>query len=281
MKGYEILLNELRKMGVGWKVRDLMTTNVRIISPEATVRKAVRDMKRYNIHGLVVTSEGEPKGIITTYDALLLMARGENGEKVKVKDIMSTEMISTQPEEDIIKAMEELLDNQLTKLPVVEGGKVVGILSATDLVDAFDKGVFEKKPHKLNGYKRIKLTVKDVMREPTIINPEKTVYDAARMMTDKGIGAVLIEKEDLIGILTEKDIFKKVVAQGLDGREVKVSDVMTAPCYTIEPDEGIGDASKLFNEHDIERLPVVEDDKIVGMISAKEIAKTIALRRRL
>ncbi|MBN2014004.1 MAG: CBS domain-containing protein [Candidatus Altiarchaeota archaeon] len=284
MKGYEILLNELRKIKKGWQVRDLMTTNVKTIKPDATVSKAVRDMKRYGIHGLVVTDGGKPKGIITTYDALFVIARGESGDKVLVKDVMSTGPISTHPEDDILNALERMLDNQLTKLPVVSDDGLVGILSATDLVDALDKGILERKPTKLGkleGYRKVKLTIRDVMREPTILEPEITVYEAAKKMTEKGIESVLVRKKDLLGIVTQMDIFKKVIAEGHDTKTVKVSDVMSSPCHMIGPDEGIGDASKLFNEHNIGRLPVVEDNRVIGIVSIRDISKTIAMRYRL
>ncbi len=281
MKGYEILLDELRKMKNRWKVKDLMTIDVKTINPEAKVSEAIIDMKRYGIHGLIVTENEEPKGIITTYDALIIMARGESSERVLVKDVMSTELISTHPDDDTLKALEVMFDNQLTKLPVISEGKLEGILSATDLVDAFGKGVFEKKPSDSDESADIKLTIKEVMHNATIIDPEKTACSVAKIMTEKNIGSVLIEKNRVLGIVTERDIFKKIVAKGLDGTTIKASDIMSTPCYTIESNESIGDASKLFNEYDIRRLPVLEDGKIVGMVSARDIAKTISIRRRL
>jgi len=281
MKGYELLLRELRKMEKKWKVSDLMTKEVKTISPDADMSEAIRKMKRHGIHGLVVTDNKRPVGIITTYDALLVMTRGEDGERIPVKDVMSQELINASPEGDILDALEIMLDNQLTKLPVVENKELVGILSATDMLYAFDKLFPKGRPTDAGEYRRIILTIKDVMHKPTIIDPELSVLDAAKIMAEKEIGSVLIIKGDICGILTERDIFKKVVAKGLDSKKIRVSELMSAPCYTIGPDACISDASKLFNKHNIRRLPVVEHGEIIGVVSARDIAKTIAMRRRL
>jgi CBS domain-containing protein len=251
MKGYELLLRELSKI------------------------------KRHGIHGLIVTDNKKPQGIITTYDALLVMARGENGKKILVKDVMSPDLISTKPGEDILNALELMLDNQLTKLPVIKDGELVGILSATDFVDAFDKLFLKGKTKDIVECRRVALTVKDVMHKPTIIDPESSVLDAARIMSEKEIGSVLIRKGDTYGILTERDIFTKVVSKGLDTKKIKVSEVMSAPCYTVEAVACVSDASRLFNKHDIRRLPVVENGEIIGVVSARDVAKTIVMKRRL
>ncbi|MEA3255193.1 MAG: CBS domain-containing protein, partial [Candidatus Altiarchaeota archaeon] len=257
-----------------------MTTAVKTISQDASMSEAIKDMKKYGIHGLIVTDDKKPVGIVTTYDALLIMARGMRGETTFVKDAMSKELISISPDEDILDTLELMLDNQLTKLPVIDAGELVGILCATDLVDAFDK-FLEENPIDVSEYPKVSLTVRDVMHEPTIIGPELLVLDAAKIMVEKEISSVLIKKDDTLGILTERDISKKVIAKGFDGKTLMVSEIMSSPCYTIESDASINDASELFNKHNIRRLPVVEHGEVVGMVSARDIAKTLTMRRRL
>lgn len=280
MKGYELLLRELRKIQKEWQVRDLMTTAVKTISQDASMSEAIKAMKRYGIHGLIVTDDKTPVGIVTTYDALLIMARGMRGETTCVKDAMSKELISIHPDKDILDTLEVMLNNQLTKLPVIDAGELVGILCATDLVDAFDR-FLEENPIDVGEYPEASLTVRDVMHEPTIIDPKLLVLDAAKIMAEKEISSVLIKKDDTLGILTERDISKKVIAKGLDGKTLRVSEIMSSPCYTIESDASINDTSELFNKHNIRRLPVVEHGEVVGMVSARDIAKTLTMRRRL
>jgi CBS domain-containing protein len=282
MKGYELLLRELRKIRADLKVGDLMTTAVKTISPNARMSEAIRRMKKHEVHGLVVVDDKKkPVGIVTNYDTLLVMAKGEDGESTLVKDVMSSDLISTRPDDNILGAMEVMLDHQITKLPVVENEELVGMLIATDLVDAFDRVFAKVKPKDVSRCRRIALTIKDVMREPIIIDPELAVFDAAKIMAKNEISSVLVTKGGICGILTEKDIFKKVVAEGLDSRKTKVMKIMSTPCYIIEPDACISDASKLFSKHNIRRLPVVKDNEIVGMVSAVDIAKTIVMRRQL
>lgn len=282
MKGYELLLEELRKLEKDWKVRELMTTKVRAIAPDASISEAIRKMKKYGIHGLVVaTADKKPLGIITTYDALLVMARGRSRERILVEDIMSPELISADPDEDILSALKTMLDNQVTKLPVVEGDELVGILCATDLVDVFDKVFLEEKEVDVGECPKVALTIGDVMHEPTIVGPELSVLDAAKIMSEKEVGSLLVKDGGILGILTERDLSRKVVARGLDGGKVSVSEIMSTPCYTIDSDACISEASRLFNKHNIRRLPVVEDGEVVGRVSVRDIAKTLAMRRRL
>ena len=100
--------------------------------------------------------------------------------------------------------------------------------------------------------------------------PGMTVFDVARLMLERQTGAVLIVDADrLIGIFTERDAVYRVIAQGLDARAVAVADVMTAPPVTIGPESTFGQAMLLMLDHGFRRMPVVEDGRVVGLVTAR------------
>lgn len=128
-------------------------------------------------------------------------------------------------------------------------------------------------------------TVKDIMHRITLVNGEKSIAETAKLMVTaettvtREIGSVLVTKNnDPIGILTERDILKKVVAAGLDPKVTKIIKVMSTPLITIPSDTSVVDASRLMIEKGIRRLPVTEDDKIVGIVTTRDVTREIAVR---
>jgi CBS domain-containing protein len=117
-------------------------------------------------------------------------------------------------------------------------------------------------------------TVRDVMAEsPWHVEPSDSVEDAAKRMRDEDVGALLVvEDEELKGIVTDRDIVVKAVAEGDKPGKAKVEDVCTADTTTVEADASIDDAIKAMREADVRRLPVVEDGKPVGIVSLGDLA---------
>jgi CBS domain-containing protein len=117
------------------------------------------------------------------------------------------------------------------------------------------------------------VAIRDMMKpSPVIISPKATVQDAAKEMKGEGIGSlIVIHSGKPIGIITESDILKKVVAEGLDSSKILVDDIMTSPIITVKPETTIEEAIKTMGELGIRRLPVVENDKLVGMTTEKDI----------
>jgi CBS domain-containing protein len=111
-----------------------------------------------------------------------------------------------------------------------------------------------------------------VMQQKRLIkaSPETLVCKAAKLMARERVGAVLIvEGEQLVGIITERDIAFRVVARGLDAETTRVADVMTRAPETVDPDKPFGYALLRMHERGFRHLPVVREGKIVGIISAR------------
>ncbi len=117
------------------------------------------------------------------------------------------------------------------------------------------------------------MLIKEVMNRNVIaIKPETSVREAAKVMAKYHIGSLIIlEEERIAGIITEGDILRKVIVEGKDLDETKVREIMTEKVFMIEPDKTIDDAVKLMTEKKIKKLPVMENDKLVGIITASDI----------
>jgi CBS domain-containing protein len=114
--------------------------------------------------------------------------------------------------------------------------------------------------------------VKDVMRREKLLKapPETPVGKVAKLMESKSVGAVMVIAEDrLVGICTERDIVFRVVAKGLDADATRLADVMTAEPQTVAPDKPFGYALLLMHERGFRHLPVVQDGKVIGMVSSR------------
>src|SRR5687767_10122778 len=100
------------------------------------------------------------------------------------------------------------------------------------------------------------------------ICPDCSVYEALEDLESKNIGAlVVIEDEKLIGVFTERDYARKVVLKGRSSKEVMVRDIMTDRPIYVNPNNSIDDCMQLMTDKNVRHLPVLENDKVVGIIS--------------
>jgi len=117
------------------------------------------------------------------------------------------------------------------------------------------------------------MIVRDVMNPKVIIiKPNVSVKDASKLMNDNRIGSlIVVEKKKTRGILTERNILTSV-AEGKDCESTTVEEIMSTKVVTIDPDKTIEEAVELMTKNNIKKLPVVEDDKLIGIITASDIA---------
>jgi len=116
--------------------------------------------------------------------------------------------------------------------------------------------------------------VRYLMSAPAItISPTATVFEAIKIMAEKRIGSLIVtEGEEIKGIFTERDLISKVLVKELDPKKVTIREVMTpAPLVTITPDAEISEAALLMVRKRIRRLPVIEDGKLVGILTAADL----------
>ena len=108
------------------------------------------------------------------------------------------------------------------------------------------------------------------------IGPEVSVYDAIAKMAQEEVGAlVVLEGESLVGVVSERDYARKVVLQGRSSRDTKIKDIMTTRVAYARPDQSVEDCMAMMTEKHIRHLPVMDGDKLLGVISIGDLVKFI------
>ena len=108
------------------------------------------------------------------------------------------------------------------------------------------------------------------------ITPEAPVLDAIRQMAERRVGALVVMKGDaLAGIVSERDYARKVILQGRSSAQTAVADIMSAEPLTIAPDTDVFDCMRLCTERRVRHLPVVQDGRVVGVISIGDLVKAV------
>lgn len=124
-------------------------------------------------------------------------------------------------------------------------------------------------------------TVAEILRSKAdqsthAIGPDASVFDAVRLMADKSIGSLLvIEAGKVIGIVTERDYARKIVLLSRSSKETPVRDVMTSAVMYVRPDQTSGDCMVIMTEKRLRHLPVMDGDRLLGLVSIGDLVKDI------
>lgn len=129
-------------------------------------------------------------------------------------------------------------------------------------------------------------TVNDILRgkgqDIWAVDPEETVLNALKLMADKGIGAVMVMTDGQVrGILSERDYARKVVLQGRSSANTPVKEIMTSRVFAVTPSHSVEDCMSLMTEKRIRHLPVMDESKLVGVISIGDVVKMMLTEKSL
>lgn len=114
------------------------------------------------------------------------------------------------------------------------------------------------------------------------IHPDETVFKAIERMADKNIGALLVmEGDELRGIISERDYRNKVILKGRTSRETMVKEIMTENVYGVSPRESVEECMALMTDKKIRHLPVIKKAKVVGVISIGDLVKSIISHQKV
>jgi signal-transduction protein with cAMP-binding, CBS, and nucleotidyltransferase domain len=117
--------------------------------------------------------------------------------------------------------------------------------------------------------------IRDVMTiDPTTISVSATLVEAARAMRDQEIGDVVVldDSGQLCGIVTDRDVAVRAVAEGRDPNSTSIGEICSRDVATVTPDDSIGDAVRLMSEKAVRRLPVIENGRVAGIVSLGDLA---------
>ncbi|HEY0604713.1 MAG TPA: CBS domain-containing protein [Herpetosiphonaceae bacterium] len=108
------------------------------------------------------------------------------------------------------------------------------------------------------------------------ITPDASVFDAIKLMSDKGVGALpVVDGEKLVGIISERDYARKVILQGRSSRDTQIREIMTSKVYYIRTEQSIEDGMALMTDKRIRHLPVFENDRMIGIVSIGDLVREI------
>jgi len=260
-------------------ISELMSGQVVTISPDKTLYTAARIMGEKHIGSLVVMVYDTPVGILTERDLLDIVSCGVDLEKdwisggdsirdQKVNSVMSypiTKICLSSPLKDAAKLM---IEKRIRRLMVCDMGNVVGIITASDMiwslprVDETMKAWFE---------------VDYFMTKKIVTADEKTLVDqVAIIMAKKRIGSVIITRnEKPIGIFTERDLLTKFLSKD-KSLIMEVGDVCSSPLISAPIGISVNEAAMIMALKHIRRLPIVDNGKLVGILSARDLVEAYA-----
>ena len=123
-------------------------------------------------------------------------------------------------------------------------------------------------------------TVRDILRskgsEVWSVRPDATLFEALEKMAEKNVGALLVmEGEEVVGIVSERDYARKIILKGKSSKETRVREIMTQDTLYVDPDYRVEECMALMTDEHVRHLPVIEKDRIVGIVSIGDVVKAI------
>ncbi len=256
---------QLSPHGRRLEVRNVMNMNVVTAGPAETISSAAKRMSAGNVSCMVVVDGPEPIGVFTERDLLRGIAHDQKGfSKLSMADRMSSPVIVAPPDLSVLEASRILKSNKIKHLPVVDGQDLVGIVTQTDIT----QGLIDLTPLQ---------QVCDIMSvDVATTYTNATVADAARIMSANGISCVVVMGgSEPVGILTQKDILRKVMAFGKDPGFTEVGDVMSTPILPIPSHHSVFTASKTMHTMHVHRLVVMDGNSVCGIISQTDVLNAL------
>ncbi len=128
-------------------------------------------------------------------------------------------------------------------------------------------------------------TVRQLLKEnsntdPWSVSPQSTVLEGLKLMSDKNVGAVLVvDKGQMVGIFSERDFARRAIERGKCTLESTIADNMTSDMITIDIEKSLEDALALMAKFHIRHLPVIENGRLVGMVSMRDVMEAIISRK--
>jgi CBS domain-containing protein len=196
-------------------------------------------------------------------------------------------LLSVEGDKTVTEALIIMRDNHLESVIVTKKGKPVGIFTGGDVMTkVLFKGLKPEETKVMNVMSDVAETycalplmfVKEIMSSPVeTIKPEATVAEAIRLMGDKHIGSLVVVKEEQpIGIFTERDLLSKVLAKGMDINTTEIGTAMSTPIILGDAVTSICEAVRFMKHTKIRRLPLMENGKLVGIVTASDVLTYIA-----
>ena len=252
-------------------VRDIMSKNVICLSPEDTVSELISLVEKNHIREVPIVENKKLKGIVYSKD---IARKGiTNPQKTKIAKVVKSHPATVSPDQDINEAAELILKNGLIGLPVVEKGKVVGIISMHDIINVSSKT------------KQFRQTrAEQIMSLPETITNDVDIGKARLLMREKNISRlpVVDSNNKLSGVVTIFDLLKAVKPRERIGfysmaaeketiMGIPVSTIMNKKPVTIDGKNSLNEIVSLIDKNKIDGVIVLEGDQPVGVVTEKDL----------
>jgi len=247
------------------EVGDIMTEDVTTVCPVSSVVSAAKIMSDKNISCIIVSENGDLSGIITETDLLKrAVANNNDFRKMKVEHIMTSPVRSVPRNLSVLDASKIIEDENIRRLVVLEEERLVGIITQTDIVRV------------LTSYGMWKNVSELMTSDVAVIADSVTVKEAAEVMASRDISClVAMDNDDVVGIFTERDLLKRVIALKRNPAQTILKNVMSSPVMSVPSNYSIPSASKMMEKMRIRRLLVMDDKTLLGVVTQTDILKAI------
>lgn len=248
------------------EIKDVMSREVVIISPEETVFSAAKRMSEKNVSCLTVIEDGTVVGILTEKDLLNGVAEdGRDFGNIRVAERMSCPVHTVSPDLSTLEASRIMESQKIKRLPVLAEKQLVGIVTQTDLTRA------------LTSVCGLRDVAEIMSADVASVGAEGTVAEAAQIMSSRSISCIIVtDRNGVAGILTEKDLLKRVIALHKDPTRTRVKDVMSFPVTSIPPSYSVFSAGRTMDAKHVHRLAVMEGKKLHGIVAQTDVFRAAA-----
>jgi signal-transduction protein with cAMP-binding, CBS, and nucleotidyltransferase domain len=249
------------------KVSEIMTTNLTAVPVDASIFEVVELMVAEDVGRVIIIDADVPVGIFTEKDVLKRVVSADlDMRKTKIQKVMTSPVRAVVEETHIVDAFARMYRGKYRHL-LVRGrrGKIIGILSMRRILNlAVELG---------QGAKETRIVADVAAATPVLVDDSTTVRVTVDLMNQRGLTAIIATKDGTpSGIFTERDLLKRVAAQGIDVKATAIKQVMTAPIIKMPRSALVGDVLAEMYRHDIRNMPVSgTGGELVGLLSMPEI----------
>ncbi|MFH0978822.1 MAG: CBS domain-containing protein [Candidatus Woesearchaeota archaeon] len=253
-------------------VNNIMTRKVITVDVNDSLWQAAATMRREPLSCVVVTRANRIAGILTERDFVQKLQLVDQALQEKVSNLMSPAPKCAEPSTRIFDAHRFMVNQQFRKLPILEDGNLVGIITLTDIVKALDRFATHSIIDSLNTVHMWKIMASDLLT----IEQTESVLEAQLLMASRNVSCILAKNEGHItGILTERDFVNEIAKDVSRLARFNVQDVMKSPVVSIPTHLQLFEANHFMLERNFRRFLVSEADKPVGIVTQTDIARSM------
>lgn len=260
------------------QIKNLMSEDIITIDKDQNLSDALKLLRKHNVSRLPVTNNKELVGIISERDIAdkLGSSKYESmpASRLHISSVMVKDVFTVPETMQLGEVAKLMLENGIGSVPVMDDNGMAGIVSKADFVTLAVGIAFDK------------ITVKEIMtKDLIVVSPTERLVHARRQMKEAHVGRLpVVDDDNLAGMVTSKDLmrafieFRKNVPEKYQKSQIKevlVEDIMSSnPTFTSK-DATISEVAKIMMETGFNGLPVVEDEKVVGIITQTDILRLI------